>query len=69
VADGMQCEGPNERAEGYRVRETAYPPPSPKHAPLYMYVDTHFAIAMDEGMVSTQAKTLAALAMLLPDAP
>ena len=67
VVDGMQSEGPNERADGYRVKETAYPPPSDRMAMLYTFVDAHFAIGMDEGVSPAQAKAMAALGLLLPD--
>jgi predicted MPP superfamily phosphohydrolase len=51
----------------YRVAETAYPPNQPKFASLQTFVDCHFAIGMDEGLVSTQAKSMAAFGLLLPD--
>ena len=67
VVDGMQSEGPNERADGYRVKETAYPPPNERMAMMYTFVDAHFAIGMDEGVSPAQAKAMAALGLLLPD--
>jgi len=66
VVRGMQTQGPSQRAEGYRVAETAYPPPREDFASLYQFVDCHFAISIDEGTVSAQAKTMAALGLLLP---
>jgi endoglucanase len=67
VVAGQQVEGPNQRGEGYRVPETAFPPLRDNFACLYTFVDNHFAIAMDEGVVVTQAKTMAAFGLLLPD--
>jgi hypothetical protein len=67
VVDGMQVEGPLERGEGYRVADTAYPPLRPDFANLYTFVDGHFAIAMDEGIVRSQAEALAMFGLLLPD--
>jgi len=69
VVAGMHVEGPVARAEGYRVAETAYPAPREDFASLYTLVDCHFAIAMDEGLVSAQAKSMAAFGLLLPDQP
>ena len=36
-------------------------------ASLYSFADVHFAIAMDEGTVNSQALTVAAFGLLLPD--
>ncbi len=68
VAPGMQVQGPHQGAEGYRVAETAYPRYRPDFAPLYTYVDVHFAIVMNEGTVVPQARSMAAFGLLLPDA-
>ena len=67
VVRGMQVQGPNERGEGYRVAETAYPKLRRKFACLHTFVDCHFAIAMDEGTIPAQAKTMATFGLLLPD--
>ena len=64
---GLQCQGPSQRGEGYRYKETAYPKHRSDTASLYAFVDVHFAIAMDEGTVGSQATTLAAFGLLLPD--
>ncbi len=68
VVDGQQVEGPVQKGDGYRVAETAYPKINDKFAPLYTFVDNHFAIGMDEGMSPTQAQTMAVFGLLLPDA-
>ena len=65
---GLQCQGPSQRGEGYRYRETAFPAHRSDTASLYAFADVHFAIAMDEGTVDSQAMTLAAFGLLLPDA-
>jgi endoglucanase len=67
VAAGQQVQGPNQRGEGYRVPETAFPRLRDDFACLYTFVDNHFAIAMDEGTVVTQVRTMAAFGLLLPD--
>lgn len=69
VVPGQQVEGPVQAAGGYRVAETAYPPPRDNFAALQHFVDCHFAIDMDEGVVASQAKTMAAFGLLLPDHP
>ncbi|HMP77119.1 MAG TPA: glycoside hydrolase family 9 protein [Kiritimatiellia bacterium] len=69
VAPGIQVQGPNQRGEGYRVQETAYPRLREDFANLYTFVDNHFAIAMNEGTVVPQVRTMAAFGLLLPDAP
>jgi hypothetical protein len=68
VAPGLQSEGPNQNAEGYRVRETFFPSVEDGLPPLYSFVDCHFAIAMDEGVVRAQANTMATFGLLQPDA-
>jgi endoglucanase len=68
VAPGLQSEGPNQAADGYRVRESFHPSVDADLPPLYSFVDCHFAIAMDEGVVRAQANTMAAFGLLLPDA-
>ena len=67
VVRGIQVEGPHQRGVGYRVAETAWPKINEKFASLYTFVDAHFAIAMDEGVVTSQAKTMAAFGLLLGD--
>ena len=52
---------------GYNVPETMYPRPSRSNAIMYQFVDAHFAIAMDEGVVNNQSKTMAVFGLLLPD--
>ncbi|MGA2034135.1 MAG: glycoside hydrolase family 9 protein [Thermoguttaceae bacterium] len=67
VVPGQQVEGPVQGANGYRVAETAYPAVRENFASLQTFVDCHFAIDMDEGVVASQAKTLAAFGLLLRD--
>jgi hypothetical protein len=67
VVSGQQVEGPVQGANGYRVAETAYPAVRENFASLQTFVDCHFAIDMDEGVVASQAKTMAAFGLLLRD--
>jgi endoglucanase len=67
VVPGQQCEGPSQRPDGYRVAESSFPRPREDFAPLYTFTDSHFAIPLDEGLVITQAKTMATFGLLLPD--
>ena len=68
VVPGMHVQGPLQRAEGYSIKETAYPKIREDFAPLYNYVDAHFAIAMDEGTVPSQVRAMALFGLLRPDA-
>ena len=65
--DGQHAEGPYAKGKAYNYLETVYPPHSDRFAVMHAFIDSHFAIAMDEGMVSRQAETLAAFGALLPD--
>ena len=67
VVAGQQVEGPVQSGEGYRIKETAYPPIKENFACLYTFVDNHFAIGMNEGVSLTQAQTMAMLGLMLPD--
>ena len=68
VVPGMQVQGPNQRGEGYRVQEVFYPRIQEDFANLYTFADVHFAIAMDEGTIANQVRSMAAFGLLLPDA-
>ena len=68
VVAGLQGQGPNQRGEGYRVAEVAYPALRENFAPLYTYVDVHFAIAMNEGLTKSMAKSMAVFGLLQEDA-
>lgn len=63
---GQQVEGPYTKIGGYNVANTMYPVKE-NHAVLHNFVDAHFAIAMDEGVVNNQCKTMAIFGLLLPD--
>ncbi len=64
VVAGQQAQGPNQRAEGYRVKDTLYPAHRDGFAPLHCFVDGIFAIAMDEGTVNSQANSMAVFGLL-----
>jgi hypothetical protein len=68
VVPGMHVQGPLQRAEGYAIKETAHPKIREEFAPLYNYVDAHFAIAMNEGTIPSQARAMALFGLLRPDA-
>jgi endoglucanase len=67
VVDGMQVEGPVQKGDGYRIIETSYPKIKENFACLYTFVDNHFAIVMNEGVVPNQAQSMAVFGLLLPD--
>ena len=64
---GMQAQGPDNRGREYNYADTLFPKRD-KTPPLYCFVDTIFAIEMNEGTVIHQAETMAAFGLLLPDA-
>lgn len=63
---GQQVEGPYQNVGGYNVPNTMYPRPSSVGV-MYQFVDANFAIAMDEGVVNNQSKTMAVFGLMLPD--
>ncbi|MEI8386434.1 MAG: glycoside hydrolase family 9 protein [Verrucomicrobiota bacterium] len=65
---GMHVQGPNQKGDSYNVKETAHPKIRPEFAPLYTYVDSTFAIAMNEGTIPSQARLMALFGILRPDA-
>ena len=67
VVPGQHVEGPVQSGEGYRMAEVAYPPIRHDFAMLHTFVDCHFAIGMDEGVVRSQAITMATFGLLLQD--
>ncbi len=66
-AKGMQAQGPDDRGKEYNYTATLFPKRD-NTPPLYCFIDSIFAIGMDEGTVITQAETMAAFGLLLPDA-
>lgn len=64
---GMQVQGPDNKGKEYNYAATLFPNRD-KTPPLYCFIDSIFAIGMDEGTVITQAETMAAFGLLLPDA-
>lgn len=65
-APGMQSQGPDNSGGEYNYATTLFPKRN-KTPPLYCFVDSIFAIGMDEGTVNHQAETMAAFGLLLPD--
>ena len=63
---GMQAQGPDNKGKEYNYSTSLFPARS-KTPPLYCFVDSIFAIGMDEGTVNHQAETMAAFGLLLPD--
>jgi hypothetical protein len=64
---GMQVQGPDNKGREYNYSTTLYPKRGDT-PPLYCFIDSIFAIGMDEGTVLSQAETMAAFGLLLPDA-
>ena len=64
--EGMQSQGPDDRGKEYNYVATLFPKRE-NTPPLYCFVDSIFAIGMDEGTVTHQAETMAAFGLLLPD--
>lgn len=64
---GIQAQGPDDRGKEYNYVATLFPKRD-NTPPLYCFVDSIFAIGMDEGTVTHQAETMAAFGLLLPDA-
>ncbi|MEI6033826.1 MAG: glycoside hydrolase family 9 protein, partial [Verrucomicrobiae bacterium] len=65
---GMHVQGPHQRGDSYNVKETAHPKIRPDFASLYTYVDSTFAIVMNEGTIPSQARLMALFGLLRPDA-
>lgn len=63
---GMQAQGPDDKGKEYQYTDTLFPKRD-NTPPLYCYVDSIFAIEMNEGTVIHQAETMAAFGLLLPD--
>ena len=68
VVDGMQGEGPVSSGGGYNYTDTVYPKHDRYFASMHTFVDCHFAIGMDEGVVNNQVLDMALFGLLLPDA-
>ncbi len=68
VVDGMQGEGPVSSGGGYNYVDTVYPKHDRYFASMHTFVDCHFAIGMDEGVVNNQVLDMALFGLLLPDA-
>jgi hypothetical protein len=64
---GMQSQGPDSGGREYNYAATLFPTRGDT-PPLYCFIDSIFAIGMDEGTVIHQAETMAAFGLLLPDA-
>ncbi len=63
---GMQVQGPDNKGREYNYADTLFPKRD-NTPPLYCFIDSIFAIGMDEGTVISQAETMAAFGLLLPD--
>jgi len=67
VVTGIQCEGPvfSPGATSFSYRENAYPAHRDDFATLNSFADVHFAVEMDEGVVASQAETMAVFGLLI----
>jgi len=63
---GMQGQGPDDRGKEYGYTATLFPKRD-NTPPLYCFIDSIFAIEMNEGTVNNQAETMAVFGLLLPD--
>ncbi len=61
---GLQAQGPMQRGHGYSFKETLYPAWKEGEAVLHAFIDTHWAIAMDEPTVNNMANTLLVFGVL-----
>ena len=68
---GTQAEGPVYKPTGtsFSYYESVYPAHRDDFASMNTFVDAHFAVEMDEGVVNGQAETMAVLGLLCPDRP
>ena len=66
---GTQVEGPvyKPTATSFSYPESVYPATREDFASMNSFVDAHFAVEMDEGVVNGQAETMAVLGLLCPD--
>ena len=63
---GIQAQGPDDRGREYNYTAALFPKRD-MTPPLYCFIDSIFAIGMDEGTVNHQAETMAVFGLLLPD--
>ena len=63
---GIQAQGPDDRGKEYNYTAALFPKRD-MTPPLYCFIDSIFAIGMDEGTVNHQAETMAVFGLLLPD--
>lgn len=70
VIVGMQAEGPvfSVNPNNFSYKETVYPEHRDDFATYHTFADAHFTIEMDEGVVKSQAQTMAVFGLLCPDA-
>ena len=61
---GLQAQGPMQRGHGYSFKETLYPAWKEGEAVLHAFIDSHWAIAMDEPTVNNMANTLLVFGVL-----
>ena len=71
VVAGIECEGPVYQPYGtsFSYCESCYPEHRDDRASMNAFADVHFAVEMDEGVVNSQAETMAVFGLLCPDAP
>ena len=63
--DGLQEQGPMQGGHGYSFKETVFPAFNENVANMHCWIDSHFAIAMDEPTVSNMANTLLVFGVLM----
>ena len=68
VVTGIECEGPvySPGETSFSYRDNVYPAHRDDFASMNSFADLHFAVEMDEGVVSGQAETMAVFGILCP---
>ncbi len=61
---GLQAQGPMQKGDGYSYQDTVYPRHNEYYANLHAWIDTHFAIVMDEPTVNNMVNTMFVFGLL-----
>ncbi len=61
---GLQAQGPMMKGEGYSYHDTVYPRNNEWYANMHTWIDTHFAIVMDEPTVNNMVNTMFVFGLL-----
>ncbi len=61
---GLQAQGPMQKGDAYSYHDTVYPRHDEYRANLHAWIDTHFAIVMDEPTVNNMVNTMFVFGLL-----